>query len=590
MIDKPVKLRMMMSLMTGFLILILFSVDVVAQQYPFSQKQVVLPQLAYSACAWGDYDHDGDLDLALTGAEGNTPVSRILRNDNGIFTDQGASIQPLHFGSVEWGDYDADGDLDLLITGMDSQGGAYTKIIANTNGSFNDSGILLPGIADGQATWGDCNNDGLTDILLCGNMITSVYRNEGNGLFLNINAPLMAVTSPMCSWCDYNNDGQSDILVCGDTGGGFYSRLYKNQDGTFTEVSVGSEPFMGLYSGQTKWADLDNDGDHDLVISGMDLYIDAYLLVYRNDGNDQFTKFTVPNGNLLSGSIDLGDYDADGLTDIIIMGRTPGCGGNATTILLHNEGAMNFLPVSSLLPGYKQGAVTFGDYNNDGFSDLLFTGLDAYDFPQTDLYLNNLGDTTVADNTAPSTPEGLEAVMENDHVILKWNSAGDQETPTVALSYNLMIGTQPGSSDILAPMANSVTGSRLVAATGNASSDTTWIIKGLNPGIYYFSVQAVDNGFASGSFAEPEMFSYTPVGIEETSMSELMVFPNPCSNFFNISTASRKVVFSVFNSIGKEVLTGETNEQIDCTRWPAGIYLIRFGNSNQAKTVKLIRE
>jgi hypothetical protein len=69
-----------------------------------------------------------------------------------------------------------------------------------------------------------------------------------------------------------------------------------------------------------------------------------------------------------------------------------------------------------------------------------------------------------------------------------------------------------------------------------------------------------------------------------------MVFPNPCRNFFNISTASRKVVFSVFNSIGKEVLTGETNGQIDCTRWPAGIYLIRFGNSNQAKTVKLIRE
>ena len=357
--------------------LLAFHFHAAAQQPMFSQAAVALPQLAYSACAWGDFDHDGDLDLALTGAEGNTPLTKIFRNDNGSFTDIQASLLPLHFGSVEWGDYDHDGQLDLLVTGIESQGTAHTILYKNTNGIFTDSGITLPGIMDGQATWGDLDNDGYPDILLAGSSMARIYKNTGNGDFININAPLPVVETTMCCWNDYNNDGQSDVLVCGNTGGGMVSKLYRNDHGVFTEVSISPEPLAGLYGGQARWADLDNDGDLDLAIAGMDLYVDGYLLFYRNDGNDHFTKFEGNSANLLNPSIDLGDYNNDGLTDIVVAGTIAGCGGPAATRLLKNLGSMIFTDVSSLLPGFKLGGVTWGDYNNDGYSDLLFTGLDV---------------------------------------------------------------------------------------------------------------------------------------------------------------------------------------------------------------------
>ena len=44
------------------------------------------------ACAWGDYDKDGDLDLAVAGADASTKYAKIYCNDGGVFTDIGASL------------------------------------------------------------------------------------------------------------------------------------------------------------------------------------------------------------------------------------------------------------------------------------------------------------------------------------------------------------------------------------------------------------------------------------------------------------------------------------------------------------------
>ena len=173
-----------------------------AQQVPFSRANIILPQLGYSACAWGDYDHDGDLDLAMTGTEGNNAVTKILRNDNGIFSEVNAGPN-LHYGSLEWGDTDLDGDLDLLATGMDQVGNPYTLIMVNNDGSFSSGGITLDGVMDGQATFGDSNNDGIPDILVAGSSMSRIYQGDGAGNFDILNAGLPNVEAAMCSWVDY---------------------------------------------------------------------------------------------------------------------------------------------------------------------------------------------------------------------------------------------------------------------------------------------------------------------------------------------------------------------------------------------------
>ncbi len=586
---------------TGLFLLLLIAGGSFGQQPPFALVNVSLPQLGYGNCAWADYDRDGDPDMVLMGSTGADPVTLVMRNDNGTFTDIQAGLPGLQYGSAEWGDFDNDGDLDLLLCGADVSGTSTTRIMSNNNGTFTDPGILLPGVQDGRAVWGDFDNDEDLDILLAGSGIAAIYRNDGNNLFTDIGANLPQVQNARCCWGDYNNDGQADALVTGDTGGGMFTRLFRNYHGSFEEVEVTPEPLYGLYGGDAEFADLDSDGDLDLVVSGMDIYVDGYVLVYRNDGDDHFTRFDLPNANVLHSSFDLGDYDADGLQDIIMISRQPACGGTAFTMLYQNLGFLNFFPVASQLPDIRNGGVTWGDYNGDGYTDLLFTGLDGYGVNKTLLYRNTLGNAGFAMNTAPSSPSGLNAVQQGNDMVLAWNPATDAETARAALSYNIMIGTQPGLGDICSPMADPVTGFRRVVKPGNTTADTAWKITGIPYGTYYFSVQTIDNGFVSSEFSQAMSFLYSPVGIPHPGKEnqQISLFPNPCSDHITIFDASlvdspdkicpATVTYIVSNYLGQAIIQG-TGNTIDTSKLPGGIYLFTLFTPQGPVSKSFIKE
>ncbi|MCB0293430.1 MAG: VCBS repeat-containing protein, partial [Calditrichaeota bacterium] len=109
---------------------------------------------------WGDYDNDGDLDLAIAGQRDSlatvNPFSGIFRNDNGSFVDINANLAQLSASILAWGDYDNDNDLDLFLggyPGIGSPNEAY--IYRNDNGSFVDINADLTGVSNGTAEWGD---------------------------------------------------------------------------------------------------------------------------------------------------------------------------------------------------------------------------------------------------------------------------------------------------------------------------------------------------------------------------------------------------------------------------------------------------
>ncbi len=122
---------------------------------------------------------------------------------------------------------------------------------------------------------------------------------------------------------DFNNDGWDDILLTS----GLYTdstKLYKNNNGVFTDVTVSSGiNILNIQDHLTVGgasADLDNDGDRDLIVTN-------YLCggsfcnptIFRNNGNSTFTDITVTSGihmNIFSKAVAFGDVNGDGYLDI----------------------------------------------------------------------------------------------------------------------------------------------------------------------------------------------------------------------------------------------------------------------------------
>ena len=470
-----------------------------------------LSGIDFGSAEWGDYDSDGDLDIMLTGRDvQGSPSAFIYENEDGVFSDINASIPGVSSSSAAWGDYDNDGDLDIIMTGKNASNQLVTRIFSNEQvGStitFTPFGQDLAGLQAGSVEWGDYDNDGDLDVLLTGNnrsnqTVSFIYRNDmdaqtGERVFVDIHASIGAVFLGNATWGDYDNDGDLDILMTGRSfSDGIFTDVYKNNDGVFSKLNT---QLMGLMLSQTSWGDYDNDGDLDILVSGTNIDGERQSLIYKNE-NGLFSDIGALLQGAESGAAEWGDCDNDGDLDVLLTGLSPD-GTPFSTLYENNNG--EFSPGEEV-DGVRDGSAAWGDYDNDGDLDLLISGKgDDQGQRELLLYRNN----TNNQNLPPTSPDGLRSSFKDGTFFFEWNPAVDNETPSTGLSYNVRVGTVDLNSVLVGPMALAE-GYRILPAAGNAQHNTFFSLNvdltTVAPNSFLvWNVQAVDRSFVGSPFSD----------------------------------------------------------------------------------------
>jgi hypothetical protein len=332
-----------------------------------------LPETMGPGVAFVDYDNDGWVDLFMVNSGAadfyapKTPLKNALYKNNrdGTFTD--VTDKAGVAGGTQFGmgsaiaDYDNDGYPDILVTAY----GRCTLYHNNGNGTFTDvtdeAGLSAPGWTT-SAVWFDYDNDGKLDLFLCSFVEFSLtnnvfcgdnklgkrfyciprvfkptpnllFHNNGDGTFTEVSAGTdiqrargkgLGVVAT-----DINDDGLMDLFVANDTVQNF---LFANRGkGKWDEISLAAE--VGFSANGTPRsgmgvdaADVNGDGRQDLFVANVDQEL---FSLYRNDGHEFFSDVAAANGvaqatRLLSGwGLKFFDYDNDGFVDLFLANGHP---------------------------------------------------------------------------------------------------------------------------------------------------------------------------------------------------------------------------------------------------------------------------
>jgi hypothetical protein len=330
-------------------------------------------------------------------------------------------------------DYNNDGLLDIFLVN-----GSSFEILANPSlprsssrlfrnngdGTFTDvtkeSGLLNEGWGVG-VTVGDYDNDGYRDVFITNFGTNALFHNNGDGTFTNVTkeAGLEGGNwSTGCAWGDYDRDGRLDLYVaryvdfekgrmptpgantycnyrgvpvaCGPRGlPGLPDLFYHNEgNGKFREVSMDTgvrDTIRGYGLGVT-WFDFDNDGWPDIFVANDSM--PNYL--WRNKRNGTFEEVAMEAGCALSGDgraqsnmgIAVGDYDNDGWLDLLVTHFSE----DYNTLYHNDHGQFEDVTYQAGLGTVRYTQLAWGtgflDFDNDGWKELFVAN--GHIYPQAD--------------------------------------------------------------------------------------------------------------------------------------------------------------------------------------------------------------
>lgn len=255
---------------------------------------------------------------------------------------------------------------------------------------FNEAKTNMIGVMQPVGLWIDAaHNEGL-DVLLTGDyyfnddhkIVSQLAKNNVNKEFIRTKHSFPPLYRGAAAKGDYDNDGDDDIIITGISDSKqLIIRLYRN-DGPFRFTLV-NDYFTPVSDGSIDWGDFDNDGDLDIIITGKEFNNKLSTKIYRNDkGLFSEMDFGIPG--IYNGSVDWGDFDNDGDLDILITGNA---GGMPYTAIFKYENG-RYVKLAQSIAQLRESSAMWGDLNNDGSLDFFISGADKNGYPVAYAYKN----------------------------------------------------------------------------------------------------------------------------------------------------------------------------------------------------------
>ncbi len=228
-----------------------------------------------AGASFADIDNDGDLDLAVCGYD--CPTRLYINDGSGVFVDRAVELGLKFTGAgimIAFSDYDRDGDVDAFLA--THRYAAHLPDPRYDQGKFVATQMQRGG--DGKLTfsaaldelWGTVERAGMSPWIIRAGQRGRLFRND-DGKFSEIGAEAGIHDRGMslsATWWDHNGDGWPDLYIANDFMGP--DRLYENQkDGTFRDVAPEVLPQVPWYSMGSDVGDINNDGREDFIATDM---------------------------------------------------------------------------------------------------------------------------------------------------------------------------------------------------------------------------------------------------------------------------------------------------------------------------------
>ncbi len=454
----------------------------------FEEFSVLPDSGASHLLSLGDYDGDGLPDLL-----GTTPSGLAIWHNEGTNAWPSQRLElpdGFWFQYAQWDDWDRDGRLDIVCVGSRcSPAGCnpYDMVVCvlyNRPEGWVAGPLLSPSANPSHiVAIADVDDDGKSDVVTVTAPQGANYALEGwlrrGDTFVDSggigSATPITQSLPSVGILDLDLDGRTDVVGTS-----------LNQRFHWTGSDWDGSDIRWQFNGNPTFADLDRDGRWDAVVSSAaspgtgSQYLPA-LANYRRSSQSPFQ----PLPDTL-----FRDFDGDGLLDALTHEGNPGLRRGDR----ENWGA----PVT--IPSYEGSEWIAGDIDGDGKTDILLLVPGANVGGTNSTRIVVLRNVLASDpGPRPDAPSDARVAFENDGTFLEWSRRSAEIAR--GTTYNIRVGTAPGLSDVVSPLAKP-DGTRLASAPGNAGISPRRRITGLTLGkTYYTAVQCIDDAGRGGPFS-----------------------------------------------------------------------------------------